>query len=170
MGEALTRPVKYGHIKEKSMNRIATFASALSLLTAGAVVGRPAAAAPAVEGFTGTVESGVAGCSSIDWRLARHGNEVNGIFYYSDMTGTSQATGTMDQAGHFQMTLTSIQGQGPVASVTGTKFPNGSVAATMAGEGCANAKLEFNPVNDLRKWNPNPNAGWTPPLRQLPPG
>jgi len=153
------------------MNRVATFISAVSLLTAGAVVGRPAAAAPPVISYTGQVESSVAGCPYIEWHLSRHDNdEMTGIFYYADMTGTSQATGTMDQAGHFQLTLTSIMGQGPVASITGTKFPNGSVAATMSGEGCANAKLEWNPVNHYREWEPNPNGSFVPPLRQLPPG
>lgn len=153
------------------MNRVATFVSAVSLLTAGAVVGRPAAAAPPVADYTGQVESSVAGCPNIEWRLARHdNNEMTGVFYYSDMTGTSQATGTMDQAGHFQLTLTSINGQGPVASVNGTKYPNGSVAVTMSGKGCANAKLEFNPVNYYRTWNPPPNGSFSPPMRQVPPG
>ncbi len=107
-------------------------------------------------GYTGQVQSSVAGCPYLLWRLARHENgDVTGIFYYSDMSGVSQAKGAIDQAGHFQLTLTSSMGQGPVGTVAGTKSANGAVTATVSGEGCANAKLKFNPNADLRKWNPS---------------
>ncbi len=138
------------------MRCVASVVSALTLLAAGAVVGQPAAAAPPVVGYSGQVESSVAGCPYIIWRLARHDNgDITGIFYYSDMTGVSQATGTMDQEGHFHLTLTSSNGQGPVGTVAGEKSANGAVVATMSGQGCANAQLHFNPIANLRSYNPS---------------
>jgi hypothetical protein len=66
-------------------------------------------------GYTGEAPSSVAGCPYLIWRLARHDNgEVTGIFYYSDMSGVSNVTGTVDQAGQFHLTLTSSMGNGPV--------------------------------------------------------
>jgi hypothetical protein len=132
--------------------------SVLGLLAAGVSFGTTVAAAP-TPGYTGNVPSSVAGCPYIMWRVARHDNgDLAGIFYYSDMSGVSEVKGTMDQAGHFQLTLTSAMGQGPVGTVTGTKRPNGAVDATLTGEGCANAKLHFRPVLNLTNYNATPNA------------
>ena len=132
------------------MYRIASFASALTLLAAGSVVGNPAAAAPPVAGFVGQAQSSVAGCPYIAWRLARHDNgDVTGIAYYSDMSGTSMVTGKVNQAGQFHLTLTSAMGKGPVATVDGTKSADGTATATMTGEGCANMQMHIVPVPNL---------------------
>jgi hypothetical protein len=140
------------------MSRVTMFVSLLGLLAAGAPVEKAAAAAP-VPGYTGQVPSSVAGCPNLMWRLARRDNgDVTGIFYYSDMSGVSEVKGTIDQAGHFQLTMTSAMGQGPVGTVTGTKSRNGAVNATMTGDGCANAQLHFRPVLNLTNYNATPNA------------
>jgi len=70
------------------------------------------------------------------------------------LSGVSLATGTINQAGQFRVTLTSAMGQGPVGTVTGAKSPNGKIDATMTGEGCANMKLHFNPIDNLKLYNP----------------
>lgn len=130
--------------------------SALSLLAAQAVAGGSVAAPPPPAMiYTGEVPSNVAGCPYIEWRIARHQDgAVTGIFYYSDMTGISSVTGTMDDAGHFQLTLKSRTGEGPVATVLGTRSANGDVDAKMVGDGCANAQLLFQPMANWRLYNP----------------
>lgn len=138
------------------MSRVTAFACLLGLLTGIAAAGNPLdAAPPPVAGYTGEAQSTVAGCPYLVWRLARHPNgDVTGIFYFSDMSGVSLATGTINQVGQFRVTLTSAMGQGPVGTVTGTKSPNGKIDATMTGEACANMKLHFNPIDNLKLYNP----------------
>ena len=127
-----------------------------SLLATGAVVKKPAVAAPPVAGYTGQMQSSMAGCPYLVWRLARHDNgEVTGIFHYSDMSGVSRATGTISPEGQFLLTLIPLTGKGPVATVTGTKSIDGTIIATMNGQGCANMLLQFDPAADLNLPKPN---------------
>ena len=74
---------------------------ATSALVLGAYAVRPGVAAPPpmapVAGITGFAPSKVAGCPNINWRLARHPDgKITGIFWYSDMSGTSEAVGSED--------------------------------------------------------------------------
>ena len=70
-----------------------------------------------------------------------------GYVWFSDASGMSKATGTMDlQSGQFHLTLTSLDGNGPTGEVTGTKDPNtGVVTAELDGPGCS--KLTLGPTN-----------------------
>jgi hypothetical protein len=70
-----------------------------------------------------------------------------GYVWFSDASGISKATGTMDlDSGHFHLTLTSLDGNGPTGEVTGTKNPNtGVVTAELDGPGCS--KLKLGPTN-----------------------
>ena len=70
-----------------------------------------------------------------------------GYVWFSDASGISKATGTMDlDSGHFHLTLTSLDGNGPTGEVTGTKDPNtGAVIAELDGPGCS--KLKLGPTN-----------------------
>jgi len=113
---------------------------AASALTLGAVVaGSAVAAPPPVAGTVGYALSTVAGCPYIQWRLARHDDgRITGRFWYSDLSGTSNAVGTIDQNGRFHTVLTSAIGSGPVGVVDGQRSPDGSVTADLKGEGCAN--------------------------------
>ena len=132
------------------MFRTLIVASGLGLLTAGATLAGPAAAAPPLPGYVGEASSSVAGCPFILWRLARHENgEVTGIVYYSDLSGVSMAKGTMDKTGTFHLDLSSSMGSGPVATVDGKRSSNGRVAAVMKGEGCANMHLNIRPSINL---------------------
>jgi hypothetical protein len=124
------------------------------------MVTKPVSAVPPTAGFIGQAESSVAGCPYIAWRLARHDNgEITGIAYYSDMSGVSMVTGTMNQAGQFHLTLTSSMGNGPVATVTGTKVANGNVDGVMKGEGCANMKMHFVSLANLNVYNTHGASG-----------
>jgi hypothetical protein len=79
-------------------------------------------------------------------------SEPVGYVWFSDASGMSKATGTMDlQSGQFHLTLTSLDGAGPTGDVTGTKDPNsGVVTAELDGPGCS--KLQLGPTNPyLRK-------------------
>jgi hypothetical protein len=107
-------------------------------------------AAPPVAGYVGWQYSSVAGCPYIVWRLARHDNgKVTGIVYYSDLSGVSSATGTLDQTGKLHLGLTSALGNGPVGTVNGSRTAKGAVNAVLSGQGCANAKIATNQISDL---------------------
>jgi hypothetical protein len=163
--------------QERSMKPTAVFVSALSLLVAGTLVEESVAALqPPVLTYTGQVASTVSGCPTIEWHLARHNNgDVTGIFYYSDMSGISTATGTVDNAGNIQLTVNSRTGQGPVGTVTGMRSPNGAITAKLTGNACANAELHYDPVANWKMWNPpGQNPGWqnnfgAPPYTYSPP-
>lgn len=109
-------------------------------------------------GFVGEAASSVAGCPKLMWRLARDGDQVNGIVYYSDLSGLSHVTGTVDKSGHFTLTTTSVMGSGPVGTVTGQRKAaganqaSGALQATMTGEGCANMHLSMKPVANLNNY------------------
>jgi len=132
----------------------------LGALALTLVLSQPAAAqAPATPGFAGTAPSSVAGCPNLVWRLARRGDAVNGIAYYSDLSGLSHVTGTVGQAGRFTLTLTSVMGHGPVGTVTGQRRapgPNqaqGALVADLKGEGCANMHLTMKPIQNLNTYS-----------------
>ena len=67
--------------------------------------------------------------------------------WFADASGMSKATGTMNLAsGRFHLTLTSLDGQGPIGEVDGTKDPTtGVVTAVLDGPGCS--KLKLPPTN-----------------------
>ena len=82
-------------------------------------------------------------------RYLFRGVEENPIGYvwFADASGMSKATGTMNLAsGRFHLTLTSLDGQGPIGEVDGTKDPTtGVVTAVLDGPGCS--KLKLPPTN-----------------------
>ena len=112
-------------------------ASALAICFATERTG--VAAQPPVAGIVGQAQSSVPDCPNLMWRLARHTDgRITGIFYYSDLSGTSEATGQEDKDGKFRVQPTSAMGKGPVGVITGQRSPNGKVVADLKGEGCAN--------------------------------
>lgn len=130
--------------------RVGFVLAAASLLGAG-LIAAPAGAQPAPQGFTGEAASSVAGCPYIVWRLARDaGGAIHGIAYYSDLSGLSEVSGSVNTAGQFHLVLTKTStGNGPVGTVDGTKGANGALQAKMTGEGCANMTLRIRPVRNL---------------------
>ena len=128
----------------------------LALMAAGAValsVGSANAAPPApVAGYAGQYPSAVAGCPMIVWRLAQQPDgKVSGMVWYGDMMGASSAAGTWG-GGNFNITLTSVMGNGPVGTVTGTRAPDGKLQAHLVGTGCANMNFTSNPARNLNGW------------------
>ena len=135
---------------------------ATSALALGSVLVLSAQAAPApMAGITGFAPSTIAGCPNINWRLARHDDgKITGIFWYSDMSGTSEAAGSEDASGHFHIQITSAIGKGPVGSVDGTRSKAGKVVADMKGEGCANDHVvRMISVPDINKLGTEANPG-----------
>lgn len=122
---------------------------AAGLLGLGLVAAGPSYAA-APTGFYGNTPSSVSGCPSIVWRLANTNGQVHGMAYYSDLSGLSNVSGTMESDGHFNLSLTKTSiGNGPVGTVTGTRSADGEIVATLTGEGCANNKVDIKPTKDV---------------------
>jgi hypothetical protein len=134
--------------------------TAFALGAVGSTVAAPPPAAP-IAGITGFAQSKVPGCPNINWRLARHTDgKITGIFWYSDLSGTSEASGTEDPSGHFHIQVTSSIGSGPVGVVDGTRSPQGKVVADMKGEGCANDHVvRMFSVPDINKLGTLANPG-----------
>jgi hypothetical protein len=139
---------------------LATTAFALGAIVVGSAVAAPPPAAP-IAGITGFAQSKVPGCPNINWRLARHTDgKITGIFWYSDLSGTSEALGTEDPTGRFHIQVTSSIGSGPVGVVDGTRSPQGKVVADMKGEGCANDHVvRMYSVPDINKLGTLANPG-----------
>jgi hypothetical protein len=124
------------------------------MLALGVAFAGSAVAAPPTPGYVGSAKSSVAGCPFIAWRLARgEGGAIHGISYYSDLSGLSQVSGHVDNAGKFQLTLKSVMGNGPVGTVTGSKSSKGMLEAEMKGQGCANMHIEMSTAPDLNNWS-----------------
>jgi len=131
------------------------------VLSPSATMAQTQTSAVRMPGFVGSAPSSVAGCPRLMWRLARDGDNVNGILYYADLSGTSHVTGTVDQSGHFTLTATSVMGNGPVGTITGQRQPKnpartqeaeGPLVATMTGQGCANMHITMRAVYNLNTY------------------
>lgn len=121
---------------------------AAGLLALGAV-GAMAATTVVHPGFVGNTASSVAGCPFISWRLANSNGKIHGWAEYSDLSGLSFVSGTME-GNNFTLTLTKTSvGNGPVGTVTGTRASNGRITAKLVGEGCANSDINIAPVSDM---------------------
>lgn len=83
------------------------------------------------------------GCPTIGYVFRGLSAKPYGYVWFQNASGVSKATGTMDMAtGKFQLTLTSLDGNGPTGTVTGTKNLNtGQVTAVLNGPGCSNVKI-----------------------------
>lgn len=140
---------------------LATTAFALGAVVVGSAVAAPPPPMAPIAGITGFAQSKVPGCPNINWRLARHADgKITGIFWFSDLSGTSEAAGTEDATGRFHIKVTSAIGTGPVGVVDGTRSPQGKVVADMTGEGCANDHVvRMISVPDINKLGTLANPG-----------
>jgi hypothetical protein len=86
--------------------------------------------------YSGMTGSSVAGCPNIAWRIGQSpsGGTLHGMIWFTDMSGMSQADGSIN-GDHFNLTLRSVMGNGPVGTVTGVRGQH----ARLVGTGCANA-------------------------------
>jgi hypothetical protein len=92
------------------------------------------------QGFTANSK----GCPTIRYVFRGMSDTPVGYVWFSDASGISKATGTADmKTGKFNLTLKSLDGNGPTGTVEGVKDPHtGIVTATLKGPGCSNLKLE----------------------------
>ena len=83
------------------------------------------------------------GCPTIGYVFRGLSATPYGYVWFQNASGVSKATGTMDlKTGKFQLTLTSLDGDGPTGTVTGTKnLKTGQVNAVLNGPGCSNLKI-----------------------------
>ena len=86
-------------------------------------------------------------CPAIRYLFRGLSTNPVGYVWFADASGVSKATGTMDLvSGRFHLMLTSLDGQGPLGEVDGTKDPGtGVVTAVLDGPGCS--KLKLPPTN-----------------------
>ncbi len=95
-------------------------------------------------------------CPGIQWYLARSANgHVWGYFFFTDASGVSKASGSVDQHGYFKITLTNLSGNGPVGVATGRRGTHGLIQGTLAGEGCSRLHLDLAPSQPMM----GPTAG-----------
>jgi hypothetical protein len=124
---------------------------AAGLIGLGVIVAQPAGAqaVTATPGFVGNAPSSVPGCPFISWRLANENGSIHGFAEYSNLSGISTVTGMMDSDGKFTLDLRSVIGDGPVGTVTGTRMSDGSIDATLVGQGCANNTVHIAAVSNM---------------------
>jgi hypothetical protein len=89
-------------------------------------------------------------CPGLGWTVAAARPNMHGYFYWDDGSGASKATGAANPDGSFQLSLTSLDGNGPVGTVTGKRAPNGALSATLKGQGCANIALGTQTMPEYR--------------------
>ncbi len=80
-------------------------------------------------------------CPGLHWTMASARPNLHGYFYWNDGSGVSKGVGTSKPDGTFELNLTSIDGNGPVGTVTGKRASNGTLTATLKGQGCANMSV-----------------------------
>lgn len=143
--------------------KIVNFAAAGALCALAAACTQPAAtpaattaAAPpagtptAAVAYTDSTAGTVPGCPAIRWYIDRkHDNSLSGYFFFTNASGVSQATGAIDPSGQFQMSLTNLDGNGPVGAVTGSVGSDGSLNGVLKGSGCSNLTVRSGPQQAL---------------------
>ena len=94
----------------------------------------------------GRSHSGVATCPAVMWHVSPIprgvASPINGVAYYSDMSGFSVVKGTMGSDGKVAATVTSISGNGPAGMVSGLRDKN-ATHIEMHGAGCAETKFDL---------------------------
>ncbi len=126
--------------------------AALCLFATAGAMDAPTARAQNTSGndyYSGQSSSTMPKCPTVEWHLLPMpfgtATNINGIAYYSDMSGISIVRGTSAADGTVIASLASVSGSGPVGTVTGTRT-GGMTKVVLAGAGCANATIE------LRRW------------------
>lgn len=104
----------------------------------------------------GRTPSKVAGCPTIEWHILPipEGvtSNINGVAFYTDMSGVSSIRGTKGADGKIVATLSSVSGNGPSGTVSGSRDNNVS-HIVLTGAGCANTSF------DLQRFAPAPSGG-----------
>jgi hypothetical protein len=117
--------------------------AAVCALAMGVVAG---ASAQSMGGAANEYYQGMAngpGCPTIGYIFRGLSETPVGYVWFQNASGVSKATGTLDiKTGKFQLTLKSLDGEGPTGTVVGERDPTtGQVTATLTGPGCSNLRL-----------------------------
>jgi hypothetical protein len=107
-------------------------------------------AKPVADYWGGRSKAANANCAQIEWTIVpipRTGSgapvgPINGVAYYSDMSGISKVSGTMAADGKITASITSVSGSGPAGTVTGMRGAQGT-HIDLVGAGCANTSFDM---------------------------
>lgn len=123
------------------MNRyyILPLVAALIAMSSGAALAQLGGGPGYYQGTTPNAK----GCPTLRYVFRGMSATPVGYVWFSDASGISKATGTADvKTGKFNLTLKSLDGNGPTGTVEGIKDPHtGIVTATLKGPGCSNLSL-----------------------------
>ena len=107
-------------------------------------------AKPVADYWGGRSKAFSANCAQIEWTIVpipRNASgaavgPINGVAYYSDMSGISKVSGTVSADGKITASMTSVSGAGPMGTVTGMRSATGT-HIELVGAGCANTSFEL---------------------------
>ncbi len=124
---------------------VSTIAAAVLAIGAG-MVAMPSVQAQGLEWAGGRSPASGTTCAPIEWHIipVATGGAValNGVAYFSDMSGISTIKGGITAEGAVSAMLVSVSGNGPAGAVTGMRSAAGT-HVEMNGAGCSKAKFDL---------------------------
>ena len=124
---------------------VSTIAAAVLAIGAG-IVAIPSVQAQGLEWAGGRSPATQSTCSPIEWHIVpvATGGAValNGVAYFSDMSGISTIKGGITADGALSAMLVSVSGNGPAGAVTGMRSATGT-HVEMNGAGCSKANFDL---------------------------
>ncbi len=127
------------------ISSISTIAAAFLAIGAG-IVAKPTVQAQGFEWAGGRSPASSSTCAPIEWHIVpvAIGGAVtlNGVAYFSDMSGVSTIKGTITADGTISAVLNPVSGNGPAGSVTGKRTAT-STHIEMNGVGCSKANFDL---------------------------
>ena len=131
---------------------VSTFAAAMLVVGAGLAL-TPAVQAQGMEWAGGRSPAMSSTCAPIEWHIVpvASGGAValNGVAYFSDMSGISTIKGMITAEGAISAMVTPVSGNGPAGAVSGMRSGTGT-HVEMNGVGCSKANF------DLMQLTPGP--------------
>jgi hypothetical protein len=84
------------------------------------------------------------GCPGLVLHLMRDRDALKGIAATGDMAGMSRLAGTINANDQFSITMTPVDGKGPVGTITGSRnVEDGWLLAEVKGSGCTDGRLKI---------------------------
>jgi hypothetical protein len=84
------------------------------------------------------------GCPGLVLHVMRDSNDLKGFAATGDMAAMSRLTGTIDAKQQFTITMTPVDGKGPVGTITGSRSQSdGWLLAEVKGSGCTDGPLKI---------------------------
>lgn len=124
-----------------SMTIAALAATSLGLATAPKVFAQADSGSGAMMGHSTAM---TASCPSIEWHIARlppaGATPINGVAYFSDMSGVSIIKGMRAADGAITGTVTSVSGNGPAGVISG-RHEKDRTDVALKGAGCSMTRM-----------------------------